>query len=154
MKKILTRKASDHEYYHPDFHLALDHGLLYLLDRFGERAVREYLSQFASIYFASLKQGLMTEGLSAVRRHYEKIYRIERASYNIRISKDEGYVTVHGSPAVRHMKAKGHDVSPVFHETVATVNKEICRHTDFDCELLHYNPGNGAYQLHFYRKKE
>ncbi len=55
------------------------------------------------------------------------------------------------SPAVVHIKKNGHLVSPLFHETVSTVNREICRHTPFGCQVVEYQYENGAYHLHFFK---
>jgi hypothetical protein len=153
-KKVIRQKASDREYYHPDFHTALNYGINYLYNILGKQAVREYLAQFAGKYFATLKMDLIKNGLSAIRGHYEKIYTIEHAVYDMQISTDELCISLYESPAVMHIRAGGHPVSSVYHETVATVNKEICRNTEFDCELVDYNPENGAYQIRFYKREE
>ena len=152
-KKVLDRKASDGTYYHPDFHTALNYGIDYLHTNYGEEAVREYLRQFASSYYTVLRRDLTEKGLPAIKEHYEKIFQIENAVFNMHISHDELIIHLSESPAVMHMREGGHPVSALYHETVATVNKEICKNTIYDCEMLDYNNQNGSYKIRFYKRK-
>ena len=152
-KKIITQNTSDNTYFHPDFHIALNYGIDYLHNSFGEEAVREYLMQFASAYFAPLKKALLDKGLLAIKEHYEKIYRTENAIFDMHISQNELLIHLSESPAVMHIKANGHQVSSVYHETVITVNKEICKNTPYECEVVDYKNENGAYQLRFYKRQ-
>ena len=151
-KKVINQKASDGTYYHPDFHTALNYGIDYLYKSLGEESVREYLRQFANAYFAPLKKALQDKGLLAIKEHYEKTYVTENAVFEIHISDDELLINLSESPAVMHIRAGGHPVSPLYHETVATVNKEICKNTVYDCEVVDYNHENGAYQIRFYKR--
>jgi len=151
-KQIITRKAADNAYFHKDFHIALNYAIDYLHENFGEEAVREYLAQFADAWFSPLKLSLSKEGLIAVKNHYEEIYRIEQAEFTISFPGDELIIRLVASPAVMHIQDKGHEVSPLFYETVATVNAEICRDTPFACELLDYYSENGGYRLRFFRR--
>jgi hypothetical protein len=75
-RKSITRKASDNRYYHPDFHIALNHALDYLMKNMGEASVREYLSRFAGSYYASLKKELVDVGLPATRM--QRTMRLQR----------------------------------------------------------------------------
>ena len=152
-KQIIRQKATDSNYLHRDFHIALNYGIKYLQQRFGVESVQEYLAQFAKTYYAPLKHALIGTGLSAIKAHYEKIYKIEGALYEMNMSDDELFVHLYASPAVDHINASGHHVSPLFHETVITVNREICRDTPFDCEMIEYKVENGAYRLRFFNRQ-
>jgi len=88
-KEIITRKASDNEYLHKDFHIALNYGIDYLHKKFGEGSVIEYLKQFANSFYSPLKRSLREKGLIAVKEHYEEIYKIEGAEFNMKFSQDE-----------------------------------------------------------------
>ena len=151
-KKVINQKASDNTYYHPDFHTALNYGIDYLYMNFGEEAVREYLRQFVDSYYTVLKKDLTEKGLVAIREHYKKIFQIENAVFNMNMSGDELVIHLSESPAVMHMRVGGHPVSPLYHETVSTVNKEICNNTIYDCEMEEYNHENGSYQIRFFIK--
>ena len=152
-KKILTQKATDNTYYHPDFHIALNYGIDYLHRKFGDDAVREYLMQFTDSYHTPLKRALKKEGLKALKTHYEKIFRIEGADYDINFTEEELTIHLKASPAVKHIVSNGHEISPLFSETVTVVNSELCRDTPYMCEVTGYVPETGACRLHFYMRK-
>lgn len=153
-KKSITQKASDNFYLHKDFHIALNFGLEYLRDQFGDDAVEEYLTQFARSYYAPLKKQLKKNGLAAIRQHYEHIYNLEEAGFKIDV--DEASVTIYleASPAVMHIKSGGHALSPLYIETIRTINRELCAGTPYTFELLSYNEDNGGYVMRFHKKEE
>ena len=49
-KEKIRRMASDNEYLHKDFHMALNNGLDFLEERYGKKAVVEYLEDFTKEY--------------------------------------------------------------------------------------------------------
>ena len=153
-KEIITRKASDNRYLHKDFHIALNYGIDYLHNKFGEGSVTEYLKQFANSFYSPLKKSLKEKGLIAIKEHYEEIYKIERAEFNMKFSQNELIIHVLASPAVTHIKANGHLISELFHETITTINRTICQDTPFEFELLEYNKGNGASIQRFFRRSK
>jgi hypothetical protein len=153
-KEIIRQKAADNTYLHRDFHIALNYGLDYLNKKFSEDAVREYLTQFANSYYSPLKRAIQDKGLLAIKEHYEKIFEIEGARFDIRFSQDELIIHLLASPAVLHIKAQGHPVSESYYESVATVNKTICQETPFDIEMLEYHEDNGSYRVRFFRRQQ
>ena len=153
-KEILTRKASDNRYLHKDFHIALNYGIGYLHNKFGKGSVTDYLKQFADSFYYPLKKSLKEKGLIAIKEHYEKIYKIEGAEFNMKFSRNELIIHLFASPAVMHIKANGHLVSELFHETITTINISICQDTPFEFELLEYNKENGAGIQRFLRRSK
>ncbi len=152
-KQIINQNSSDNPYFHKDFHIALNYGIDYLRQRFGEESVEEYLIDFTNNYHTPLKKALIQKGLVAIKTHYEKIYKIENAAFDMDISNDDLIIQLYASPAVNHIKSNGHQASSCFHETIQTVNKEICRNTPYDCEMTEYMHENGAYRLRFFKRK-
>ncbi len=152
-KQILTQKSSDRPYFHRDFHIVLNDAIVYLHERFGESAVREYLTQFAAAWYAPLKKSLQERGLVALQEHYKRIYTLEGAAYDMTLSADKLTIRLFSSPAVEHIKSNRQTISPLFQETVETVNREICRGTPFSSALLDYSTENGGYTLQFLRRK-
>ena len=153
-KQTMTRKASDNRYLHKDFHIALNYSIDYLHNNFGKEAVREYLTQFANAYYSPFKDAIKAKGLFAIKEHYEKIYKIEEANFDIIFSQDELIIHLMASPVVMYIKAKGHPVSKMFHESIETVIKTICMDTPYDFEMLEYHEDNGAYRMRFFRRQE
>jgi hypothetical protein len=152
-KQIITQKASDNPYFHKDFHIAFNYGIEYIHKKFGEEAVREYLIQFARALYIPLMKAIGEEGLVAVKDHYERIYKIEGADFDMKYSKDELIIRLSSSPAVMYIKSKGYVVSQLFNETVDTVNKTICENSRYAFEMSEYKEENGAYVLRFYKKQ-
>ena len=136
-KQTMTRKASDNRYLHKDFHIALNYGIDYLYKNIGEEAVREYFTQFANAYYSPFKRAIKDKGLLAIKAHYEKIYKIEGAEFDINLSQDELIIHLLASPAVMHIKTKGHPVSELYRESIATVIKTICNDTPYNFENIH-----------------
>lgn len=150
-KQIITKKATDNNYLHMDFHIAFNYSIDYLYGNFGVDSVKEYLTKFASAYYSPLKEAICNKGLLAIKKHYEKIYNLEGAEFDISYSQDELILNLIASPAVVYIKKNGHSPSIAYRETVETVNKEICRGTPFQCEMMDYENENGSYQLRFFR---
>jgi len=142
-KEIMDRRAADNPYLHKDFHGALSSGIDYVADRFGERAVRDYLYQFADVYYAPLKEQMKRRGLVALKEHIENTYKTEGGRVAIDFSETEMTVRVAACPAVMHMREKGYKVSPHFVETTGTVNKAICEGTGYAAELVEYDEETG-----------
>jgi len=152
-KELMRRKASDNPYLHKDFHGALSGGIEYLDRRFGPQAVRDYLRQFARAFYGPLTEALRAQGLVALKEHFERIYRLEGAAVNVRLSDNELVVEVPECPAVMHMREHGYPVARLFEETTRTVNQAICEGTPYSAELVEYDPPSGRSIQRFYRVK-
>ncbi len=151
-KRIMRRKASDNKYLHKDFHGALSAAIEYLDRRYGEGAVRQYLRQFTSSFYAPLIKALNERGLIALKKHFEKIYEVEGGNIEISFSEDELVLKVECCPAVMHMRKGGYPVARLFYETINTVNQTLCEGTLFAAELLEYDQQTGRSTQRFYRK--
>lgn len=151
-KEVMRRQASDNEYLHKDFHKALSGGIEYLHINYGERAVSDYLRQFANTFYVSLKEDLKQRGLVAIKEHYEKIYKIEGGKIDIVFSEDEFILKVEACPAVTHLRKNSYPVARLFRETTKAVNEVICEGSDFVFELIEYDKQTGQSIQRFYRK--
>jgi len=153
-KEVITRKASDNEYLHKDFHGALSAGIEYLHKNYGEQGVRDYLRQFALAFYSPLKKALNQRGLVAIKEHFEKIYKIEGGEIDISFSDDELILKVEACPAVMHMRKNEYPIAELFYETTKTVNEAICEGSEFDFELVKYDPQTGRSVQRFYRRSK
>jgi hypothetical protein len=149
----MRRHASDNVYLHRDFHGALSAGIEYLHRRYGAEAVRDYLRRFASSFYAPLRSDLRREGLPALRRHFEAIYRLEGVKIRIVATMDELRLEVPRCPAVAHMRRRGYRVARLWHETTRTVNEAICEGTPFAAELVSYDRKTGGSIQRFYPRR-
>lgn len=152
-KEVMTRRASDNEYLHKDFHLGMNTGIDYLHRKYGEEAVREYLRRFAKSFYAPLTEALKKRGLIALKEHFEHIYKVERANANIVLKDDdELIISVDVCPAVEHIRKNNVKVADLFYETTKTVNETICEGTPYAFELIGYNHETGGGIQRFYRR--
>jgi hypothetical protein len=149
--KVMDRRASDNEYLHRDFHGALSSALIYLEKRFGPEAVAEYLASFAEVFYQPLREELRSEGLTAIADHLQDVYGEEGAEVQVELTADELVARVDACPAVTHMRTRGYEVSPLWHQTLTAVNEAICDGSGYTFELLDYEPETGASVCRFYR---
>ena len=71
-REVMRRRASDNPYFHRDFHVTLNQGLIYLQERFGPAAVRDYLRQLGRTFYSPLSESLRRGGLGAIRQYLER----------------------------------------------------------------------------------
>ncbi len=152
-REVLRRTARDNPYLHKDFHGALSVGLEHLEERFGAEAVREYLRQFAAVFYAPLAADLKRRGLAALKEHFARVYEEEGGKVEITLSEDELRIQVHACPAVTHMQGRGYPVARLFHETTKTVNEAICEGAPYAAELLEYDARTGRSIQRFCRRR-
>lgn len=153
-REVMDRRAADNVYLHRDFHGALSNALIYLEERFGPEAVREYLRGFALRFYAPLRTEIAERGLPAIADHLRRIYAEEGANVCLELSDDALLVRVAACPAVTHMRAHGYRVAPLWRETTTTVNRAICEGSAYDFDLLEYDEETGASVGRFARREE
>lgn len=151
-KQTMSRRASDNEYMHKDFHAALSAGIEYLDRHYGVEAVREYLRRFARSFYAPVIAEINCRGLVALKEHFESIYAREGGRIRTSLTEDELILEVEACPAVMHMRDHGYAVAELFSETERTVNAALCEGTPFEAELVEYDPGTGRSTQRFFRR--
>ena len=152
-KHVMRRSAADNVYLHRDFHGAMSTAIQYLEDTYGPEAVREYLRQFAKVYYAPLRDAIRERGLVALKEHLEAIYELEGSEVRIVCCDDELLLEVAACPAVTHIRRRGDRVARMFVETTSTVNEALMAGTPFAFELLEYEEETGRSRQRFYRRR-
>ena len=152
-KKTMHRSANDSTYLHKDFHGALSCGIEYLHQNFGATAVRDYLHQFARVYYASLTESLQRRGLVVLENYFRELYATEGVAICSTLTDDELRIEIDACPAVTHMRTHNYPVARLWHETTNTVNRAICLGTPFQAELVEYVEETGRSVIRFYRRK-
>lgn len=148
---VMDVKASENEYFHRDFHISGMRGLEYVGNKYGDEAVREYLTRFAKAYYAPLAEKVKKEGLRALREHIENVYALEKASECVRcvITGGKLTVTVLGCPGVKYIRESGNDPTQWYIECTRTVNEAIADMCGLNFSLLSYDEETGAAQYYF-----
>ncbi len=153
-KLVMKKTASENIYYHPDFHIATSMMIEYIEKKYGKKAVKNYLKQFAKAYYSPLKEKIRKNGLVALKRYIEKLYRKESGEIEIDYHPDQMQVKVKKCPAVSHIKKKGFKPAESFFETTKTVYETIVEGTGFDFEMKDYDKNTGKTNLIFRRKND
>jgi hypothetical protein len=151
---VMQRKAADNPYLPLEFHGQLSGQLDYLEQKFGEDAVRRYLWQFATAFYAPLKQAVKERGLVALKERFETIYKLEGGKIQISFNEDEMVVFIEACPAVTFMRAHHQPVARQFSETLNTTYAAVCEGTPFAFEMLDYDMEMGRSHVRFFRRSQ
>lgn len=151
-KKIMTRSAADNKYLHRDFHVSMDLGLAYIGKQYGDEAVKLYLRRYTLSYLSSLCEEIKSRGLVALSDYLHRLYAIEEAEDVLTTALSDAELTVRISrcPAVTFMRSAGHEVSPWYRETVATVYQTLAKCAGIGFELLSYDIADGKSEFCFF----
>lgn len=151
--EIMDRKAADNEYFHPGFHGALNSGIEYLGSNYGEDAVREYLTQFASRVYAPVSEAVKARGLAALEEKILDTYAQDRAPEAVKTSLDGDTltVTVAWCPAVRFLTGIGATMTKWYAATTEVVMQTVAANAGYQFSMDSYEPETGAAKYHFFK---
>ncbi|OGV61581.1 MAG: hypothetical protein A2498_11880 [Lentisphaerae bacterium RIFOXYC12_FULL_60_16] len=150
-REIMHRNASDNHYLHKDFHGGLSCGIEYLDIHFGTSVLHNYLRTFCRTFFAPLHAAVVTHGLSAIRKHYERVFEEEAGIIDVDASDDHLTITVRACPAILHMQKRGLPIAKRFCDSTRIMNECLCEGTPFTSELCDCNPRTGTCVQRFRR---
>lgn len=152
----MERKSSDNKYFHPDFHIALDRGIRYLGEHFGDEDVKNFLTDFTKSYYSPLIKRINKDGLIHMKKHLENIYKIESAYDALKVTEGDNRLDVEiiYCPAVKYMKSVGYTPSRWFFETTDTVNSVIAGETGYNFELYDYHSETGHTKYSFWKENQ
>ena len=145
---IMDRKASQNEYFHPDFHSSMNMGIHYVGENYGMQEVREYLIRYTENVYGNLIEDIKVRGLHAVEDKIKDTYEKEKAmdALETELSLDgkELKVTIKYCPAVKHLKATGRDVSFWYRYTTEVVMETLANSVGYTFEMEAYDENTGA----------
>jgi hypothetical protein len=150
--KTIDHSASDNVYLHKDFHGALCYAIKYLDDNFGPDAAEDYLKQVARTYFAPLTEKLKEDGLSALEKHWNKVFNEENGNFSIKNEGGTLILTVNECPAIAHMKKQGYFYTDRYCLTTVVVNETVCAEAGYQCSC-HYERGEGKCVQKFWKSE-
>ncbi|MBQ9544065.1 MAG: hypothetical protein IJV00_02925 [Clostridia bacterium] len=142
---VMSKNASDNEYFHRDFHSSMNMGVDYLFTRFGEEEVREYLRTYAENAMRPELERIRYGGLDALEETVKGIYEKEEAPDAVKTRKSEKTLSVRIAycPAVKHLKETGRRVSPCFSLTTDCVFERLAEEAGMKFENLFYDENTG-----------
>lgn len=148
---VMDVNAAENEYFHRDFHISGMRGLEYVGNKYGDEAVREYLTRFTKAFYAPLAERVKKDGLCALQEHIETIYAVEKVPDNVKctLSDTELAVTVSECPGVKYIKENGNDPTKWYIELTRTVNHVLGEMCGLNFSLLFYDDNTGAAKYRF-----
>lgn len=152
-KEVMDITAEDNKYLHRDFHLSGDFALEYCGRMYGDNGVREFLTNFAKLNYASVIEDCKERGMVAIQEKLEKVYEIEEASevLHTELSDNELVVTVDKSPVIVYMESLNQKPSKYYIEQTRTLYAAIADACDLGFELLYYNADGGT-KFRFFKR--
>ncbi|MCR4718540.1 MAG: hypothetical protein K5768_02805 [Firmicutes bacterium] len=148
--EITDMKSEDNKYLHRDFHLLGDLALTYCGEKFGDKGVKEFLTDYTKTYYKPVIENIRINGLIAIKKWLESIYEIEEASELLHTDLKENMltVTIDKSPVIDYMYSLGQKPSKYYIEETKTLYSAIADECNLCFNLDNYED-NGAAKFHF-----
>ena len=156
MEKLhIERKASDNKYLHKDFHISADIGITYVGENYGDRAVKDYLTQYTKSFYKLLAEDVNKNGLKSLEENFINVYNKEewRKYLHTELTEDKLNVKIDKCPAVVFMKSTGHTPSKWYKETTYTVYAVLAEMCGLEFTVNYYNEEDGSTEFEFTRRK-
>ena len=120
---------------HRDFHWSTSVGIHYLLENYGEEALREVLHETAVGVYRQMHEKLCAGDPSELLEFWRYYYGREGGEWSLEETADGGAVlTVSGCPALRHLQKLGVEVDPVLCKATEILNNELVSGSPFSIE--------------------
>ena len=138
--------ASEHEYYHPDFHSSMNMGIEYLGLYHGKEDIKAYLTMFTRDAYGLLIKEMQSDPLKALANKICQTYIAEKAEDALELSRTEHTLSVDIKycPAVRHLKKTGRQVSEWFSYTTEVVMGTLAESAGIQFKMNFYDANTGA----------
>ena len=149
--KVIECRAADNEYLHKDFYGALCYSLKYLDEKYGPDTTEAYLQQVGKTCYAPLSTALKEQGLSALEKHWEKIFGLEDSKFSLSYEGQKLVLIVDECPAIAYLKKICPSYAQLCCKTTIIVNETICREAGYccSCDVV---PGEGKCVQKFWKE--
>ena len=125
---------------HKDFHGLTCATLHYLMDNYGEDAVREVLSNTAEKVYKTIHNALCEGDCSELSEFWEYYMKRECAGFTIERLEGGVKMTVCDCPAQRHLLKLGRKADPVLCKATRIFNEALVKGSLFSAELREAGP--------------
>ena len=148
---IMDRKASENEYFHPDFHSSMNMGIHYVGENYGLNAVREYLTRYTKNVYGKVIADAKIRGLAAIADKIKDTYEKEKTpdALTLNLSDDRLDVAISYCPAVKHLHATGRVVTSWYRYTTEVVMEVLAESAGLAFSMDSYDETTGAATYHF-----
>ena len=120
---------------HKDFHRLTCNTLHYLLENFGEEAVKEVLRSTAQEVYKTIHEKLCAGDASELAEFWEYYLTREQGSFSLETLADGIRLTVSDCPMLRHLVKSGSAPDPVVCRATEIFNAALCENSPFVSSL-------------------
>jgi hypothetical protein len=120
---------------HRDFHASTIDGANYLLDNYGEEALREAVFALGTKVYKTLHEKLAAGDKSELVAWWRYYMDREGADYSLEETPDGATLTVHDCPALRHLENRKIPGGKRMCDVTRILNEAFCSGTPFEIAL-------------------
>jgi len=133
---------------HKDFHGALSCGFEFLSEKYGRKALEEYLKQVGENIYKELLKKIKKEGLSALEEHWKHIFTIEEGNFKIKRENNDKklILEIKKCPALEHMKKMKYKIYKDFCLQCKVINSVIAEKTGYKSEVTSHQDKSSCIQ--------
>ena len=136
---------------HADFYFAIQATFRFILARFGREGLVAYWRDLGARYHRPVGERWRAGGLRAVAEHWRAFFKHEPgAEVDVHESPDETRLEVRVCPAIRHLRADGREIVPVFCQHCYFVNEAVAEQAGLTVRV---SGGNGCCTQRFMKRE-
>ncbi len=135
---------------HLDFHGATNTTIQYIMDHFGEDALKEIFTRVGKDVYRSIHNALKNDLPGELIEHLAYYCQREGADFYLNVRDDEILLEIKDCPAVRHIKKLGLTLADNFCWQTIELNNALCDGTPWQCETT--VTGEGRCRQRFTRR--
>ncbi len=119
---------------HKDFHGATNTTINYIVDKFGEDAMKIIFERVGKNVYKSIRTGLLNNDPLELKEHLQYYFDRENGEYSLEEIENGFIFVVNKCPAIEHIKKLGLKLSPYFCLQTIEVNNALCEGTPWQCK--------------------
>jgi predicted hydrocarbon binding protein len=141
-EELINMRYNETGELHFDFHAATNVTLEHIGKKFGDGALKAVLFNVGHDVYKSIREKLSLGDVSELLEFWEYFLRRENGEYTIKERNDEIILSITKCPAVAHIKALGHKLSPSFCKQTEYMNLGLCEGTPYMIETRKTGEGS------------
>ena len=139
---------------HKDFHGGMSYLIKFIRENHGEEHMKKFFSDSAVYLYKPLIDRIKKNGLSEIKKHYQKVFNMEEGKYSLESDGDREIIfKVDRCPAIWHMKDTGSDIDKDYcYCSTELANSAIARECDFKFSVA-YDQDKGQCVQKFWKEQ-
>jgi len=111
----------------PDFYFAINATFRWIYDNWGEEGLMDYWQALGREHFADVTERFRQGGMEAVREYWQAFFD-EEPGGDVAVERngDTVTITVRNCPAIKHLRAHGREIMPLYCRHCQVVSEAMC----------------------------